>query len=276
MMCTPRMRSVVGVRQDLDEAVGGLVDLGAAVGGEGELADLVGDARGLELLLGLADGGDLRERVDDVGDHVVVHVARLAGEDLGHRHALVLGLVRQHRTRRSRRRWRRCRARWSGSARRRRCASWRRARRRRLPGRGLPCRARGRWRPAPRRPPPPCRRRRRRAGSMATLWPAAAPGDARHLARSLKLMPCLARMRWRAARHLGVDAGQDAVEELDHQHLGAEPAPHRAELEADHAGADHQQALGHLGKRQRAGGGDDRALVDGDAGQPCRHRSRWR
>ena len=41
--------------------------------------------------------GDLGEGVDHVGDHVVVHVAGLAGQDLGRRHALVLGLVRQHR-----------------------------------------------------------------------------------------------------------------------------------------------------------------------------------
>src|SRR6185295_4039534 len=31
------------------------------------------------------------------GDHVVVHVAGLAAQDLGHRHAFVLGLVGQHR-----------------------------------------------------------------------------------------------------------------------------------------------------------------------------------
>ena len=43
-----------------------------------------------------------------------------------------------------------------------------------------------------------------------------------------------------------VHAGQHAVEELDHGHLRAEPPPHRAELEADDAGADHQQTLGHL------------------------------
>ena len=35
--------------------------------------------------------------VDDVGDDVVVHVAGLAGDDLGDGDAFVLGLVRQHR-----------------------------------------------------------------------------------------------------------------------------------------------------------------------------------
>ncbi len=37
-----------------------------------------------------------------------------------------------------------------------------------------------------------------------------------------------------------VHAGQDAVEKLHHGDLGAEPVPHRAELEPDHAGADDQ------------------------------------
>ena len=50
-----------------------------------------------ELFLGLADGGDLREGVDDIRDDVVVHVPGLAGEDLGHGDAFILGLVREHR-----------------------------------------------------------------------------------------------------------------------------------------------------------------------------------
>ena len=67
---------------------------------------------------------------------------------------------------------------------------------------------------------------------------------------------------------LAVHAGQDAVEELDHDHLRAEPPPHRAELEPDHAGADHQQPLRHLVEHQRAGRGDDALLVDLDALEP--------
>ena len=47
------------IRENLDEAVGGLIDLGAAVGGKGKLPDGVSDARLLQLFLGLADGGDL-------------------------------------------------------------------------------------------------------------------------------------------------------------------------------------------------------------------------
>ena len=67
--------------------------------------------------------------------------------------------------------------------------------------------------------------------------------------------------------HLVVDAGRDAVEELDHRHVRAEPAPHRTELEADDAGADHDQMLGHLGELQRAGRRHDLLLVDRHTGQ---------
>ena len=48
---------------------------------------------------------------------------------------------------------------------------------------------------------------------------------------------------------LAVDAGQDAVEKLDHRHLGSEAPPDRAELKPDNAGADDDQ----LFRRQRAG-----------------------
>src|SRR3712207_7644159 len=42
-------------------------------------------------------------------------------------------------------------------------------------------------------------------------------------------------------RSLEVHAGRDAVQELDHRHLGPEATPHGAELQPDDAGAhDHQ------------------------------------
>ena len=81
-------------------------------------------------------------------------------------------------------------------------------------------------------------------------------------------MPCFSNRRCACLAHFAVHAGQDAVEEFDHRHLRAEPPPHRAELEPDHAGADHQQMLRHLRQRQRAGRGDDALLVDLDARQP--------
>ena len=67
---------------------------------------------------------------------------------------------------------------------------------------------------------------------------------------------------------LVVHAGQDAVEEFHDRHLGAEPPPYRAELEADHAGADDEQLSGDLRQLERACGGDDALLVDLDALEP--------
>ena len=39
--------------------------------------------------------------------------------------------------------------------------------------------------------------------------------------------------------------GHDAVEELHHRDLGAEPPPHAAELQPDIAAADHHEMAGH-------------------------------
>ena len=70
------------------------------------------------------------------------------------------------------------------------------------------------------------------------------------------------------ARDLAVEAGQNVIEKLDDGDLGAEAAPHRAELHADDAGTDHEQLLRHLGQIERAGRGHDAFLVDVDAGKP--------
>ena len=53
-------------------------------------------------------------------------------------------------------------------------------------------------------------------------------------------------------RDLAVDAGQDVVEEFDDRHLRAEAAPHRAEFEADDAGADDEEFLRDLAEFERA------------------------
>ena len=63
----------------------------------------------------------------------------------------------------------------------------------------------------------------------------------------------------------GIHAGQDAVEEFDDDDLRAEAAPHRAELQPDHAGADHEKLRRHLRERERAGRRHDARLVDLDA-----------
>src|SRR5438309_9112354 len=73
------------VGQDLDEALGLFAAERAPVVRERKAPGFVGDAFGLQLLLGLADPGDLRSSVDHPRDGVVVHVAALTGDDLGHR-----------------------------------------------------------------------------------------------------------------------------------------------------------------------------------------------
>jgi len=80
----------------LDKALGVEVGLRARVGREGVLADLVLHARGRELLLGLADPRDLRVRVHDRRDRVVVDVPVPRLDVLDRRDALLLGLVREH------------------------------------------------------------------------------------------------------------------------------------------------------------------------------------
>ena len=66
-------------------------------------------------------------------------------------------------------------------------------------------------------------------------------------------------------RHLAVDAGQDVIEKFDDHHLGAEPPPHRAELEPDDAGADDEQLLRHFGEVERPGRGHHALFIDVDA-----------
>ncbi len=81
-------------------------------------------------------------------------------------------------------------------------------------------------------------------------------------------MPCFSSRRWNCRRDLVVHARQDAVEEFDRDHLRAQPPPDRAELEPDHARADHQQPFRHLVQHQCAGRRHDALLVDVDTGKP--------
>ena len=71
----------------------------------------------------------------------------------------------------------------------------------------------------------------------------------------------------RRGREFGIHARQNAVEELDDGDLRAQSAPHAAEFQADHAGANDNQMLRHLVQFQRAGRCDDAFLIDIDAAQ---------
>ena len=65
-----------------------------------------------------------------------------------------------------------------------------------------------------------------------------------------------------ALAHLLVHPGQGSVGVLQHGDLGAQARPHRAELQADDAGADDHQVLGHRGPREGLGGAADAIAVD--------------
>ena len=79
--------------------------------------------------------------------------------------------------------------------------------------------------------------------------------------------PCFLKILRAFLADLAVHAGQDLVEIFDDGDLGAEPPPDRAELEPDHAAADHDHWPGHLVQLERAGGIEDPVLVDLDARQ---------
>ena len=213
--------------------------------------------------------------VDDARDDAVVHVPRLPGDDLGDGDALVLGLVGEHRAadhvadgidagdvgaemivdR-------------DPAALVERDAGF-------LRGRGPRCRAAGRSATSTMSASivsaaPPA------AGSTATLSASPDVSTEATLLDRRKAMPCFVEQALGLPGDLAVHAGQDAVEELDHGDLAAEPAPDRAELEADDAGADDEQPLRHRRQRQRAGRGDDALLVDGRRREAASSPSRWR
>ena len=95
-ICTPSTRSVAASASTLTKPSVVRLTLARPLAVKGNLPTLISDARVLQLLLGLAHARHFRRGVDHARDHVVIHVARLAGEDLGHCHAFLLGLVREH------------------------------------------------------------------------------------------------------------------------------------------------------------------------------------
>ncbi len=86
----------LGVGDEFDHALGLEVRLRAGVCAEGEGADFVLDALGFELGFVLADPGDLRVRVHDAGDGVVVDVTVASGDVFDAGDGFFLGFVREH------------------------------------------------------------------------------------------------------------------------------------------------------------------------------------
>jgi hypothetical protein len=58
-------------------------------------------------------------------------------------------------------------------------------------------------------------------------------------------------------RHFGVGGGKEIRQAFEDGHFGAQALPHAAQLQPDHAGADHAQALRHGLEIQRADVVDD-------------------
>ena len=86
-------------------------------------------------------------------------------------------------------------------------------------------------------------------------------------------MPCFSKRLRAKAGDLGVLDRQDLRQHLDHGHLGAHRAVERGELDADRAGADHQQRLRHLVRHHRLEIGPDQLLVGLEPRQHARPRA---
>ena len=87
----------LGIGENFDEALGVAHRACAPVGGERKFSDIVARAALFELFFRRAHSGDLRHRVDDARDRLVVHVACLSSDDLRNGDTFVFGLVREHR-----------------------------------------------------------------------------------------------------------------------------------------------------------------------------------
>ena len=233
------------VGKDLHEAFGRQHGARPAVGGERELAGHIGDAGLFQLFLGLADRGHFRLRVDHRRDDAIVHMARLPGDPLGHRHALVLGLVRQHR------------------------ALDHVAERPDAFHRGVPVvvdldaaatveHDAGVFETEAFRVGLAAGRHQhdvglqrfgiaaldRLEGHFGTL---SGLGDSGHLGAGADRHALLFQHALELFRHIAVHAAEHRVEIFDHGDLGAEPHPDRTQFEPDHAAAHHDHGFRHLG-----------------------------
>mmetsp|Transcript_173412 Transcript_173412/g.550514 ORF Transcript_173412/g.550514 Transcript_173412/m.550514 type:complete len:329 (-) Transcript_173412:361-1347(-) len=252
--------------QDLDEASLIAVGLGPGVGAESELPLLVLHALSLQLLLGLANPSDLGVRVDHRGHAIVVQVRWLArGDELGDQGALVLGLVRQHRASHD-------------------VADGEDAGHVRpevvvhldllaihIDAQGLDAEV------VPELPATHANQDHVRVQALLAaacrrhgvdLQARARPLHTRDLGFHLEVHALLLQERHEILRDLGIDAQTtDGVHELHDRNLGAQPGPHRAQLQADDTAANDRHLLRNLLQLQGTRAGHDSLLIQLDAGQ---------
>src|SRR5690606_32277177 len=252
----------LGVCQHLHEA--GRLDHrhGATVGREGEAPGLVGDAFVLELLLGLADPGQLRLGVDHPRDGVEADVAGQASDQLGYGDAFLEALVRQHRAAHAVAHG--PDAVHAGVA---VLVDFDLAALVELHAAVVGQQALGRG--------PAADGHQQPVDGDGLLALLVGEGDLHLLLLALAgdfglrdlgpepdvqaLLPELAR---RDLRDFGIGRGQEVGQGLEDHDLGTQALPDAAQLQADHAGADHRQAPGHLGEVEGADVVDDGLAVE--------------
>src|SRR5437762_2903923 len=87
----------------------------------------------------------------------------------------------------------------------------------------------------------------------------------------MKLHPLCGEDALEPVRNFEVETHSDAREKLKNCDFGAEPAPDRAELEADRAGADDEQFCRRSFKRERLRTADDNVAIEWHAWEVDRH-----
>ena len=262
----------VGVRMGeyLHHAVRVVGGQGPAAGCEGEYAGLVGRAIRLQLLLGLAHCRHLGVGVDHRGNTVVVHLGGLAGDTLGHHDTLFRALVSQHRTAHHIANGKdvgglgfavvideNVAAFIQGEAAvtgEQFLGAGLAAHRHDQPVEGFGLVAVGRG-----------------VGHLhrALLDPGAGDTGSQAYIQALLLenpggLP----------GDLHVHHGQELVQCLEHDHLGAQPVPDAAQFQADDTRPDNPQARGYFPQFQGAGRIDDVLVIDGRGGDLHRHGAR--
>ena len=263
----------LGISDHLDETLGLEHRLRARIAHEGEFADLDRAAGGFRGFLGQADRGDFRRRIDHARNDVVVHMAMFAGDDFGGRHALVFGFVGQHR---------------AGD----RIADRIDARHRGLPmvvdldeaaiGHGDACRLEAQT--FDKGTTAGCDQNDlgRNLLLAVVLFQRVVDGrlavlglDARNRRTHGEFQTLFGQNALELLLYLAVHAGGDHVEVFDHGDIAAQSRIDRAELEPDHARADHHHRGGDLAQSQRAGRIDDdaRVIVHRHALERRRHRT---